>query len=123
MTIAENIRVSAEIAGGWTKERLAERVDELINIEDLRACHFAFDRHLPWTRFQSACVCRRIALIGTELVEVVVVGDGVVRVVLLSRRVVEVPRNGERGPVIRPCGVRALFVVLSPAEAGHAIMP
>jgi len=26
MTIAENIRVTAEIAGGWSKERLAERV-------------------------------------------------------------------------------------------------
>ena len=30
MTIAENIRITAEIAGGWSKERLASRVDELL---------------------------------------------------------------------------------------------
>src|SRR5215467_5388699 len=30
MTITENVRVTAEIAGGWTKQRLAARVDELL---------------------------------------------------------------------------------------------
>lgn len=59
-----------------------------------------------------ACVCRRIALIGAELLAVVVVGDGVVRRVLVPGRVVEVPRNGERAAVIRRYGVRALFVIL-----------
>src|SRR5207302_8046889 len=31
MNIAENVRVTAEIAGGWTKQRLAQRVDELLD--------------------------------------------------------------------------------------------
>ncbi len=35
MTIAENVRVTAEIAGGWTKQRLAERVDELLELVGL----------------------------------------------------------------------------------------
>src|SRR5438105_6400677 len=35
MTIAENIRVTAEIAGGWTKQQLAERVDELLELVGL----------------------------------------------------------------------------------------
>src|SRR5919108_2290120 len=35
MTIAENIRVTAEIAGGWNKERLAARVDELLELVGL----------------------------------------------------------------------------------------
>src|SRR5260370_10915843 len=32
MNITENIRVTAEIAGGWTKQRLNERVDELLDL-------------------------------------------------------------------------------------------
>src|SRR3989442_6267893 len=35
MNIAENIRVTAEIAGGWTKQRLAQRVDELLDLVGL----------------------------------------------------------------------------------------
>ena len=35
MTIAENVRVTAEIAGGWTKQRLAQRVDELLELVGL----------------------------------------------------------------------------------------
>src|SRR5919108_4461617 len=35
MTIAENVRVTAEIAGGWNKERLAARVDELLELVGL----------------------------------------------------------------------------------------
>src|SRR6266700_5414860 len=35
MTIAENVRVTAEIAGGWSKQNLAERVDELLNLVGL----------------------------------------------------------------------------------------
>lgn len=35
MNIAENIRVTAEIAGGWSKERLAARVDELLELVGL----------------------------------------------------------------------------------------
>src|SRR5215470_243255 len=30
MTIAENIRVTADIAGNWSKQRIAQRVDELL---------------------------------------------------------------------------------------------
>ena len=35
MTIAENISVTADIAGGWTKQRLAARVDELLDLVGL----------------------------------------------------------------------------------------
>src|SRR3954451_19671254 len=35
MTIAENIRVTAEIAGGWSKQRLAVRIDELMDLVGL----------------------------------------------------------------------------------------
>src|SRR6202049_5035121 len=35
MNIAQNIRVTAEIAGGWTKQRLASRVDELLELVGL----------------------------------------------------------------------------------------
>src|SRR5438876_7009437 len=35
MTVAENVRVTAEIAGGWTKQRLAQRVDELLELVGL----------------------------------------------------------------------------------------
>src|SRR5881409_1827560 len=32
MNIAENVRVTAEIAGGWSKQKLAKRVDELLDL-------------------------------------------------------------------------------------------
>src|SRR5256714_13812467 len=35
MNIGENVRVTAEIAGGWTKQHLAERVDELLELVGL----------------------------------------------------------------------------------------
>src|SRR5713101_5787844 len=35
MNIEENIRVTAEIAGGWSKEQLAKRVDELLELVGL----------------------------------------------------------------------------------------
>ena len=35
MNIAENIRVTAEIAGGWSKKQLAKRVDELLELVGL----------------------------------------------------------------------------------------
>src|SRR5437660_8588931 len=41
MNIAENIRVTAEIAGGWPKKRLKKRVDELLDL---------FARHRPGYR-------------------------------------------------------------------------
>src|SRR5215468_8851224 len=40
MTIAENIRVTAEIAGGWDKQRLAARVDELLDMVGLPVAEF-----------------------------------------------------------------------------------
>src|SRR6266705_1723624 len=35
MTVAENVRVTAELAGGWTRQRLNERVDELLDLVGL----------------------------------------------------------------------------------------
>ena len=35
LTIAENVRVTAEIAGGWTKQRLTTRSDELLELVGL----------------------------------------------------------------------------------------
>ncbi len=35
MNIAENIRVTAEISGGWSKQRMGERVDELLDLVGL----------------------------------------------------------------------------------------
>src|SRR5689334_24835301 len=35
MNISENIRVTAEIAGGWSKKKLADRVDELLDLVGL----------------------------------------------------------------------------------------
>jgi len=35
MNVGENIRLTAEIAGGWTKKRLNERVDELMELVGL----------------------------------------------------------------------------------------
>src|SRR5207249_7105627 len=48
MNIAENIRVTAEIAGGWSKQRLAERVDELFELSGLPSDEYRsrFARHL-----------------------------------------------------------------------------
>ena len=40
MTIAENIRVTAEIAGGWNKSRLATRVDELLELVGLPSAEY-----------------------------------------------------------------------------------
>jgi osmoprotectant transport system ATP-binding protein len=40
MTIAENIRVTAEIAGGWNKQRLAARVDDLLELVGLSPTEF-----------------------------------------------------------------------------------
>jgi len=66
----------------YTRSSSGKRLDELINLEDLRARHFAFDSQLPGMRSQSAGVCCGITLVGAELIEVIVVGDGVVRGVL-----------------------------------------
>ncbi len=35
MNVGENIRLTAEIAGGWTRKRLNERVDELMELVGL----------------------------------------------------------------------------------------
>ncbi len=40
MTIAENIRVTAEIAGGWSQQRLSARVDELLELVGLPPAEF-----------------------------------------------------------------------------------
>jgi osmoprotectant transport system ATP-binding protein len=63
MNIAENIRVTAEIAGGWTKERLNERVDELLDLVGLPPAEFRkrFPRQLSGGQQQRVGLARALA--------------------------------------------------------------
>jgi len=62
MNIAENIRVTAEIAGGWTKERLNERVDELLDLVGLPPAEFRkrFPRQLSGGQQQRVALARAL---------------------------------------------------------------
>src|SRR5437588_5917620 len=62
MTIAENVRVTAEIAGGWTKERLAERADELLELVGLPPAEYRkrFPRQLSGGQQQRVGLARAL---------------------------------------------------------------
>lgn len=64
MTIAENVRVTAEIAGGWNKQRLAARVDELLELVGLPPAEFRkrFPRQLSGGQQQRVGLARALAI-------------------------------------------------------------
>jgi osmoprotectant transport system ATP-binding protein len=63
MTIAENIRITAEIAGGWNKPRLKQRVDELLELVGLPPGEYRnrFPRQLSGGQQQRVGLARALA--------------------------------------------------------------
>src|SRR5947209_4858971 len=69
MTIAENVRVTAEIASGWTKQRLAQRVDELLELVGLPPDEYRhrFPRQLSGGQQQRVGLARALTTDPTIL--------------------------------------------------------
>jgi osmoprotectant transport system ATP-binding protein len=63
MTVAENIRVTADIAGGWSKQRMASRVDELLDLVGLSPDQYRkrFPRQLSGGQQQRVGLARALA--------------------------------------------------------------
>lgn len=63
MTIEENVRVTAEIAGGWSKQRLRERVDELLMLVGLPPAEYRrrYPRQLSGGQQQRVGLARALA--------------------------------------------------------------
>src|SRR6184192_4279470 len=69
MNIAENVRVTAEIAGGWSKQKLAKRVDELLDLVGLPPAEYRsrFPRQLSGGQQQRVGLARALATDPTIL--------------------------------------------------------
>ncbi|MGE5264198.1 MAG: ABC transporter ATP-binding protein [Acidobacteriota bacterium] len=63
MNVEENIRVTAEVAGGWTRERLDERVEELLTLVGLAPAEYRkrFPRELSGGQQQRVGLARALA--------------------------------------------------------------
>ncbi len=63
MNIAENVRVTAEIAGGWSKQKLNSRVDELLDLVGLAPDEYRnrFPRQLSGGQQQRVGLARALA--------------------------------------------------------------
>lgn len=63
MTIAENVHVTADIAGGWSKQRLSDRVDELLDLVGLPPDEYRerFPRQLSGGQQQRVGLARALA--------------------------------------------------------------
>ncbi|GCE17619.1 ABC transporter ATP-binding protein [Dictyobacter kobayashii] len=63
MTIAENIRITADIAGGWNKQKLNQRVDELLELVGLTPAEYRnrFPRQLSGGQQQRVGLARALA--------------------------------------------------------------
>jgi osmoprotectant transport system ATP-binding protein len=63
MNVAENIRVTAEIAGGWSQNQLAARVDELLDLVGLPPAEYRkrFPRQLSGGQQQRVGLARALA--------------------------------------------------------------